>query len=127
MPVKKLIVFLGLSVVLLASAFAEGDFMQVQIPFEFFAGKKMCPAGTYIFGDMHNGQLMTIRNAKTGETVMLPTITRIDRRDTALPMRISFAVKDGVHVIEAVSPAYGDGYLLPRTTDGRIQEALAKK
>jgi hypothetical protein len=50
----------------------------VKIPFSFVAGDRELPAGTYsIRPEMETQNRLTIRNQDTGDSIMVPVITRL--------------------------------------------------
>ncbi len=109
---KRVALVVGLLGVLLATGFAQQNFLQTKIPFEFVAGGRTFPAGTYAF-KVSNG-LVEVKDDATGKIVaQLVPMTRIAVDKTATgAARISFDVQDGRHFIEAIWPGREDGYLL---------------
>jgi len=120
---KRLTLVLGLLGVLLSTAFGQGTVLHAKIPFEFVAGGKTIPAGTYDFGVSRN--FVQMKNSDTGKTVSLVYMTRIAADNTATGRaRIAFDVQDGKHFIEAVWPEQGDGYLLHHVKGEHTHEII---
>jgi len=54
--------------------------VRVDAPFSFVAGTKTLPAGEYSFQPSANEREMIVRNAKGGEAVFVPVLTRLGQR-----------------------------------------------
>jgi hypothetical protein len=123
---KRLSLILGLLGVLLSTAFGQGSFLQAKIPFEFVAGGKTLPAGTYDFSV--SNKFVEMKNHDTGKTLSLGYLTRIAGDDTtAGRARLSFDVQQGKHFVEAVWPDKGDGYFLHSIKGEHTHEIVRMK
>jgi hypothetical protein len=57
-----------------------GTNLLADIPFSFVVGTKTLPAGQYEFQPSNNELEMIVRNQRTGESVLLPVLTRLGPR-----------------------------------------------
>ena len=82
----------------------------VQIEFSFTAKGKEFPAGRYEFKPEGAAQNhLTIRNIETGETLVLPVLTRLADTGSA-KAQIAFDITDGKHYLSEVHIPGTDGY-----------------
>ncbi len=85
----------------------------VEVPFEFTAGNQNLPAGTYHFIEPTSGMnSLTIRNAASGESFMVPVITRLSRKNGDAPAVVFDKVGDMHYLSEVYIPGM-DGFHLP--------------
>ncbi len=116
-------------VVLLASAYlcmAQGGVTgaTADIPFSFIAEGKTLPAGPYEFMERDNPTAITVRNSKTGESLIVPVITLLGTQ-AEKETNIVFDIVGNDHYLSEVRIADTDGYLL-RATPGKHTHALVK-
>ena len=82
----------------------------VQIGFSFTVKGKEFPAGRYEFRpEGPNQNHLTIRNLDTGETQVLPVLTRLADTGSA-KAQIAFDITDGKHYLSEVHIPGTDGY-----------------
>ncbi len=124
---KRSLLLLGLLVTLAVAACAQNEGLRVNIPFEFTAGAKVLPAGTYEFivDDAHS--TVTVRNVRTHRSVVLPVITLL-AAERGLEQKVTFDKVGEKKVLEAIYPMYM-GYRLNATKDRNRDETfkMAKK
>ncbi len=53
---------------------------RIDVPFSFVAGTKTLPAGEYTLQPSNRDEEVTVRNAKSGETIFVPVLTRLGQR-----------------------------------------------
>lgn len=122
---KRTILIVGLMAALLSTAFGEGKFVRVKVPFEFMMSGQACPAGTYEFSV--TDQLVTAQNVETGEAVVLSFLTRLAEDNSANgTARISFDLSEGKRFVEAIWLGQGDGYLVHVVHTHEIVSAVAR-
>lgn len=113
-------------VLLTTGAFAQGNFLQAKIPFEFVVGGNTHPAGNYGFSVSQ--KFVEMKSQESGKTVPLGYLTRIAADRTAAgTARISFDVQQGQHFIEAIWPDSGDGYLISTVKGEHSHEVVRMK
>ncbi len=54
--------------------------VRADIPFSFVAGAKTLPAGEYSFQASNEDRQVLVRNAKSGDTIFVPVLTRLGPR-----------------------------------------------
>jgi hypothetical protein len=94
------------------------------IPFSFIAEGKTLPAGPYQFTERDDPTVIVVRNGKTGESVIVPIITRLGTQ-AEKETNIVFDVVGNDHYLSEVRIADTDGYLL-KATPGKHTHALVK-
>jgi hypothetical protein len=114
---KKQVFGVGVLVLLVVAAGAMLAYAQqvtANIPFEFRAGKKNLPAGTYIvtYGNA-DAKVLTLRNQSRGATCRVPIITRLAAKEPSnLEAHLVFdKVEDRHSLAEFWAPGMDGCYL----------------
>jgi hypothetical protein len=99
----------------------------VQIGFSFTAKGKEFPAGRYEFKpEGGNQNRLTIRNLDTGETLVVPVLTRLADTGSA-KAQIAFDVSEGKHYLSEVHILGTDGYAFQGASGQRSHAVVTPK
>ncbi len=96
------------------------------IPFSFVVEGKTLPAGAYLFTESSNATQMTVRNQKTGQTVIAMVITRISAPNEK-EAEVVFDVTGNDHYLSEVLIPGVDGYLLKATPGKHTHSRIKAK
>jgi hypothetical protein len=83
--------------------------LNVDIPFSFVAGTKTLPAGKYELQPSNNEMEMLIRSQNTGESVLVPLLTRLGPRSER-DAEVVFDVAGSEHYLAEVHIPDIDGF-----------------
>lgn len=111
--------------VLAMSAWGGGGDLMVEIPFEFSAGEKLMPAGSYVI--QQRGQVLVVKNGDHGEGTLLSVVTRLARRpsENGGGANLVFDTVDGRRFLSEVWLSHGDGFLVRGTNDKHAHQFVA--
>ncbi|MBK8477380.1 MAG: cytochrome c [Opitutaceae bacterium] len=104
-----------------SQAFGQG--LQVDIPFEFSAGRKVLPAGTYAFALTPNGSSLIVSRERK-EKAKLPLVTRLAHTSPFDDSRLVFDQVDGRNRLAEVWMDGDDGALVLATGAGHKHVVL---
>ncbi len=121
---KQIAVVLVMLVAPVCLCVAQGPGATADIPFSFIAEGKTLPAGPYQFTESQNATVIMVANNKTGESVIVPVITRLGTQSEN-ETNIVFDVAGSDHYLSEVRIAGVDGYLL-KATPGKHTHAMVK-
>ena len=101
----------GLVLQFAVKAYTQNSKALAEIPFAFMAGGREMPPGSYELSvPVGNATVLTVRNAKNGEAVQVPVLTRVSARPDAPVLyfdrddnksylaEVYFPGADGVHL-----------------------------
>jgi hypothetical protein len=110
---KKTIAFLSLTVILtvMATMATAGDaiVMKGEVPFDFFVGDQLLPAGDYHFemGRVGDATTDSVTVLTTEGKVVAFVATRPGIQENLSPSHLSFSSQNGVHYLQSVEcPGY---------------------
>ena len=86
---------------------------RAKIPFEFTAGDKVLPAGTYSFSENGGPGFLTLKSVTDTKTLLrLRIVTRLSRDESSRAGRLVFDKSGDKSVLSEVWPAEADGILV---------------
>ena len=102
--------------------------LTVEIPFEFTAGKKALPAGTYQLTREGPGPSLSIRKVNGTDRINLPVLTRLARNSSSdHDVRVVFDKANDVRFLSEVWLPGEDGLLLRASSKEHTHEVLGAK
>jgi len=121
---NRLIVFVLLSLFALAGMYGKG--FEADIPFEFHAGAKVLPPGTYSFVFDESSHEVVIARAGV-HVVEMPILTRLGRRDSSDEGTLVFDKYNGVRSLSEVWIQAIDGFLVHSIPEEHVHELVSVK